>query len=89
MRRSFSARGRSGAHRPIPWLAIGALLALGACSVPPPAPSLGGGRGALGGLDGAAMTDQSAGSGASINDALSPGGGGTSVGPGGIYPPLQ
>ena len=47
------------------------------------------GQGALGGLDGAAMMPQSAGSGASINGILTPGGGGETTGPGGIYPPLE
>lgn len=49
-----------------------------------------GSQGAVGGLDGAAMVPQSAGSGAFINSALSPGGSGAeSTGPGGIYPPLE
>ncbi len=49
----------------------------------------GSGQGALGGLDGAAMMPQSAGSGASINGILTPGGSGETTGPGGIYPPLE
>ncbi len=67
-------------------LALAALLLACGCSTGPLPYSSG--QGALGGLDGAAMVPQSAGSGASINGILTQGGG-SSTGPGGIYPPLE
>lgn len=76
----------------VSFLGRAALLALllPACGCTDTSLPLGGGQGAVAGLDGAAMVPQSAGSGASINDALSPGGSGQeSTGPGGIYPPLE